>query len=101
LELLSQPIPWQSFVLLEGFWPSNNYKASYERASIPTVVDVDPENPVILLYYGPRSMCPSLNTIAYTPFHDLFVGNFVLVQPVVPKVYLVWMGRVKSDVVRH
>jgi hypothetical protein len=45
-------------------------------------------------------MCPSLNTIAYTPFHDLFVGNLVFMQPTDLKIYLVWMGRAKSDVVR-
>ncbi len=34
------------------------------------------------------------------PFRDLFVGNCVLVWHVDPIVYLVWMGKVKSDVVR-
>jgi hypothetical protein len=45
-------------------------------------------------------MCPSLNIIAYMPFHDLFASNFALVQPLDPIVYLVWMGRVESDVVK-
>ncbi len=41
LELLLRPIPRHNFVLLEGFWPSNNWRVNYEHASIPTIVDVD------------------------------------------------------------
>jgi hypothetical protein len=54
--------------MLEGFWPSSNWKANYERASIPTIVNVDPEDLVIPPYYSLKSMCPSLNTIAYIFF---------------------------------
>ncbi len=86
--------------MLEGFWSSSNWRAHYEHASIPTVVDVDLENPIILPYCGPRSMHPSLSIIAYTPFRDLFAGNSVLVWPANPIVYLVWMGRAESDVVK-
>jgi hypothetical protein len=68
---------------------------------MPTIVDVDPEILVIPPYCGFKSMRPSLSTIAYTPFCDLFVGSFVLVEPSNPIVYLVWMGRVKSDVVTY
>ncbi len=46
-------------------------------------------------------MRPFLNTIVYTLFCDLFVGNFVLVQPTYLIIYLVWMGRVENDVVRN
>jgi hypothetical protein len=45
-------------------------------------------------------MDPSLNIVAYTPFHDLLVSNCVLVWPTDPIIYLVWMGRVESYVVR-
>jgi len=45
-------------------------------------------------------MCLSLNIITYTPFCDLFIGNFVLVQHLDLTIYLVWMERAKSDVVR-
>jgi hypothetical protein len=79
LELLSKPIPRQNFILLESFWPSSNWRVNYDQASIPTIVDVDLKDPVIHPYYGRRSMCLSLRIIAYTPFRDLFVGNFVLV----------------------
>jgi len=74
---------------LESFWPSNNWKANYEHASIPTIVDVDLENPIILPYCGPRSMWPYLNIVAYMPFHDLFVGSFVLMRPLDLIIYLV------------
>jgi len=42
----------------------------------------------------------SLNIIAYTPFCDLFVGNFVFVWHTYPTIYLVRMGRAESDVVK-
>jgi hypothetical protein len=45
-------------------------------------------------------MCPFFSTVAYTPFCDLFVGNFVLVQLIDLKVYPMWMGRAKNDVVK-
>jgi hypothetical protein len=101
LELLSRPIPQQSFIMLEGFWPSRNWRANYEHTSILTVVDVDLEDLVIPPYYGLKSMRPSLNIIAYTSFRDLFVGHFVLVQLVDPTIYPMWMGRAKIDVVKY
>ncbi len=85
---------------MEGFWPSSNWRANYESASICTIVDVDLEGLVILPYCGPKNMCPSLSTIAYTPFHDLFVGNFIFVWPSNPTIYHVWMGNADSDVVK-
>ncbi len=78
MELLLKPIPWHSFILLEDFWPSNNWRVNYEHASIPTIVDFDPKDLFILPYFGTRNMRPSLNIITYTPLRDLFVGNFVL-----------------------
>jgi hypothetical protein len=86
--------------MLEGFWPSSNWRANYEHTFIPTVVDVDLEDLVIPPYYGLKSMRPSLNTTAYTSFLDLFVGNFVLVQLADPTIYPMWMGRAKNDVVK-
>jgi hypothetical protein len=56
LELLSRPISWQSFVLLEGFWPSTNWRANYECASIPTVINVYLEDRIIPPYCGPRKL---------------------------------------------
>jgi hypothetical protein len=34
------------------------------------------------------------------PFHDLFASNFVLVRLSNLTVYLVWMGRAESDVIK-
>jgi hypothetical protein len=45
-------------------------------------------------------MCLPLNIATYTPFHDLFLVSFVLVQPSNLIVYLVWMGKTKCDVVK-
>jgi len=56
LELLLKPIPWQSSILLKGFWPFSNWRSNYECTSIPTVVDVDLKDPIILQYCGARSM---------------------------------------------
>jgi hypothetical protein len=51
LEVLSKPIPWHSSILLEGFWPSSNWRANYECASIYIIVDDDLEDPIIPPYY--------------------------------------------------
>jgi hypothetical protein len=52
LELLTRPIPRQNSILLESFWYSCNWRTYYERASIPIIVDVDTQNPVIPPYCG-------------------------------------------------
>jgi hypothetical protein len=63
--------------------------------SIPNVVDVDPKDPIIAPYCGFKNMHPSLNTLAYTPFCDLLVGNFVHVRPIDPTIYPMWMEGLK------
>jgi hypothetical protein len=100
LELLSKPISRYSSLLLESFWPFNNLRNNYQCTSIHTIVDVDLKDHVIPPYYGPKSMRPSLNVVAYTHFSDLFASNFVLVRHSNLIVYHAWMGRVKTDVVR-
>jgi hypothetical protein len=84
----------------KAFGPPCNWRVNYECISICIVVDVDPKNPIIPPYCGLRSMCPSLNIVPYTPFHDLLNGNFVIVQHLNLTIYLVWMERAKSDVVK-
>jgi hypothetical protein len=39
---LSTPLMPQSTIFLEGFWPLSNWKSNYVRASLSTVMDVDP-----------------------------------------------------------
>jgi hypothetical protein len=38
LELLSKPLPTQSSTLLEGIWPSNNWKFNHVRGVIPLLL---------------------------------------------------------------
>ncbi len=52
LEMLLKPIPRQSYILLEDFCPSSNWRANYVRASIRTIVDVSLEDLVIPPYVG-------------------------------------------------
>jgi hypothetical protein len=76
LELLSRFILQQSFILLEGFWPSNNWRANYECASIHTIVGADPKNLVIPPYYGLKSLCLFFNIFSTTTNHGfLRVSN--------------------------
>jgi len=42
-------------VLLEGFWPSSNWRANHVQASIPTGVDDDPEDLVVPPHCGPKN----------------------------------------------
>jgi hypothetical protein len=56
---------------------------------------------LIPLYYGPKNMKLSLSTTTYNPFKDLHEREFLLTCPFKPKVYLVWMGIVHSDVVNN
>jgi hypothetical protein len=37
---LLKPLPLQSTTLLEGFWPSNNSRFNYVKASLSIVMDV-------------------------------------------------------------
>jgi hypothetical protein len=44
---LSRPLPPQSTILLEGFWPSSNWRSNYVRVSLLTMMDiVDLEDPI-------------------------------------------------------
>jgi hypothetical protein len=44
---LLRPLPSQSITLLEGFWPSNNWRSNYVTASLSTMMDiVDLEDPI-------------------------------------------------------
>ncbi len=95
---LSRRLPLQSVILLEGFWPSSNWKSNYAKASLSIVMDVvDIEDPVQLPYCGLKNMKP---LTAYTPFKDLNVGDFVLGRPHVFDLIPVWMGRAEGDVVK-
>jgi hypothetical protein len=51
-------------------------------------------------FCGPKNMKPIMKMAPYTPFKDLHNGDFILTQPLDPEVYLVWLGRTNSDVVK-
>jgi hypothetical protein len=83
---------------LEGFWPLSNWKSNYARVSLSTIMDiVDVKNPIQIPYCGLKNMRP---LIAYTPFRDLNVEDFVLVRLHNPDLVLLWMGRIEGDVVK-
>jgi hypothetical protein len=45
---LSKPLPTQRSILLECFWPSNNYKLNYVKVELPsTKLIVDSKDPTI------------------------------------------------------
>ncbi len=95
---LSKLLPPQSTTLLEGFWPSSNWRSNYVRLSLSTVMDiVDLEDPIRVLYCGLNNMRP-LTT--YTPFKDFNVGDFVFVRSHDPDLVPFWMGRAEGDVIK-
>ncbi len=71
------------------------------KFSIPSVpIFDDMEDPTMLPYCGPKNMKPSLNITTYTPFRDLHEGGFLLACPSELEMYLVWMEKVHTDVVK-
>jgi hypothetical protein len=52
LGLLARVLLRQSPMLLEGFWPSSNWRANHVQASIPTSVDDDPEDLIVPPHCG-------------------------------------------------
>jgi len=68
------------------------------RAKLPSIkLIVDSKDPIIHLYYGPKNLKPIL---AYTPFKDLNIEDFVLVKHHDLFVIPIWIGRTYNDVVK-
>ncbi len=87
--------------MLEGFWPSSNWKVNHLQFSFPIpAILANQEDPIIPLYCGIKNMKPFLSTTTYTPFRNLHEFFFILAHPFDPKVYLVWMGRAHNDVLK-
>ncbi len=101
LKRFSKPLPKQNPILLEGFWPSNNWKVNHLQFSfsLPPIL-ANQEDPIIPLYCGIKNMKPSLSTTTDIPFKNLHEKDFFLARPFDPKVYLVWMGRAHNDVLK-
>jgi hypothetical protein len=88
---LTKPLLIQGCILLEGFWPSNNWKLNYARVKLLSIMSVvDLEDLVICPYCGPINMKPIL---AYTLFRNFNNGDFVFVRPHDLFLVLVWLGR--------
>jgi len=95
---LSKPLPTQRSTLLEGFWPSHNWKLNYAKVELSSTRPiVDSENMVMHLYCGHENL---KLTPAYTSFEDINNGDFVFVRPHDPFLVLVWMGKTQSDVIK-
>jgi hypothetical protein len=96
---LSRPLPRQSATLLEGFWPSSNWRSNYSKASLSIVViNVDLEDPIQHLYCGPKNMRPST---VYTLFKDFNDGDFVFIKLHDHDLVPIWMGKTQGDVVKN
>ncbi len=55
LGLLAKALLCQSPVLLEGFWPSSNWRVNHVQTSIPTSVVDDLEDPIVPPHCGPKN----------------------------------------------
>jgi hypothetical protein len=71
LELLSNLLPIQNSFLLESFWPLNNWRCNHMRGANPPIIDVDPKDPIIAPYCGPKNMQPPLKIVVYILFRNL------------------------------
>lgn len=77
-ELLSNPLPTQSSMFLEGFQPSSNWRFNYLQSSILAIIDIDHEGLVIIPYYGAKNMRLSLKIIEHSFYklgHWRFCSN--------------------------
>ncbi len=101
LEMLANPFPQQSPMLLEGFWPTNNWRVNHLQFAEPKLtILANKENIMLQPFYGSKNMKPIMKMAPYTPFINLHNGDFVLAWPSDLEVYLVWLGRTNSDVVK-
>jgi len=88
---LSKPLTCQNAMLLEGFWPSSNWRSIYSKFSLSIIViNANLEGPIQRPCCGLKNMRPSTT---YTPFKDLNDGDFVIIKPRDFDLVLVWMGR--------
>ncbi len=101
LDCFLKPLLQQNPILLEGIWPSKNWKANYVWFSFPTPpILKDQEDPIIHLYCGFKNMKPSLSMSYDTPCRDLHKRNFIFACPSDLEVYFIWMGKVHNNVVK-
>ncbi len=88
----------QRTIFSEGFYPSSNWQSNYVRASLSTVMNiVDLKDRIQIPYYGPKNTKP---LIAYMPFRDLNIEDFVFMRPHDPDFVPLWMERTKGDIIK-
>jgi hypothetical protein len=65
--MLANLLPQQSLVLLEGFWPTNNWRVKHSQfAEASSPVLVDREDTILKPFYGLKNMKMTF----YLPFKD-------------------------------
>ncbi len=75
---LLRPLPLQSATLLEGLWPSSNWRSNYFKVLLlTTIVGFDPKDPIQCPYCESKNMKLS---IVYTLFKSFNDRDFVLVK---------------------
>ncbi len=101
LKRFLKPLLKQNPILLEGIWPSSNWKVNYVQFSFstPPILE-DQEDLVIHLYCGFKNMKPSLSLTYDTSCKDLQRGNFIFACPSNFEMYFIWMGKVHNNVVK-
>jgi hypothetical protein len=63
---LSKSLFVQRCILLEGFWPSNNWKLNYVRVELLSTTSViDSKDSIICPYCGPKNLKSILTYISF------------------------------------
>lgn len=81
LQELKKPIPSQPATLIEGFWPTTDWKRCHVTVGIDTTIgeqDRTPEDEEEVDYCGLAKDKPYP---MFNPWRDILVGDFVLVRP--------------------
>ncbi len=99
--LLHLPKPPQSSILLEGFWPSRNWRSNFSRALLLNTMEVvDVEDLIVVLYCGSKNLKFCLKTTSYTSFKHFNKGDFAFMRLHDLKLILMWMGRKHNDIIK-
>lgn len=97
---LQKPNPNQLNTLLEGFWPTLDWRKFHRRTWIDRVVgniDITPKDEEEASYCSHVKDKPEL---AFNPWHNILVGDFVLVNRII-KIEPMWLGKVLTTVARR
>ena len=102
LSELKEPLPKPPPELLEGYWPTHDWRVTDQEASSQgrrvNSLDSNPEEEELEPYCGPANEAPRES---FNPWVDICPGSWVLLGPEDPEVCLVWQGRALSEVCRE